>query len=75
VVNPLLDENTLLASAECSSRFPNGEAHFIEDKEGPPNKVAVKKRLAPFTDYFYFTSRCRYLLSIFAVKPISDSKR
>ena len=38
----LLDENTLLASAECSSRFPNGEAHFIEDKEGPPNRAYLK---------------------------------
>ena len=38
----LLDKNTLLASAECSSRFPNGEAHFIEDKEGPPNRAYLK---------------------------------
>ena len=38
----LLDENTLLASAECSSLFPNGEAHFIEDKEGPPNRTYLK---------------------------------
>jgi len=38
----LLDENTLLASAECSSPFPNGEAHFIEDKEGPPNRAYLK---------------------------------
>jgi 23S rRNA (cytidine2498-2'-O)-methyltransferase len=38
----LLDENTLLASTECSSPFPNGEAHFIEDKEGPPNRAYLK---------------------------------
>ena len=38
----LLDENTLLASADCSSPFPNGEAHFIEDKEGPPNRAYLK---------------------------------
>ena len=38
----LLDENTLLASSECSSRFPNGEAYFIEDKEGPPNRAYLK---------------------------------
>ncbi len=38
----LLDENTLLASAECSSPFPNGEIHFIEDKEGPPNRAYLK---------------------------------
>ncbi len=38
----LLDKNTLLASAECSSPFPNGEVHFIEDKEGPPNRAYLK---------------------------------
>ncbi len=38
----LLDENTLLASAECSSRFPNGEVHFVEDKVGPPNRAYLK---------------------------------
>ena len=38
----LLDENTLLASAECSSPFPNGEAHFVEDKQGPPNRAYLK---------------------------------
>ncbi|MBT5632229.1 MAG: hypothetical protein HOJ13_05825, partial [Nitrospina sp.] len=38
----LLDENTLLASADCSSPFPNGEAHFVEDKNGPPNRAYLK---------------------------------
>lgn len=38
----LLDENTLLASAECSSPFPNGEAQFVEDKKGPPNRAYLK---------------------------------
>ncbi len=38
----LLDENTLLASAKCSSPFPNGEAHFVEDKKGPPNRAYLK---------------------------------
>ena len=38
----LLDENTLLASANCSSPFPNGEAHFVEDKNGPPNRAYLK---------------------------------
>ena len=38
----LLDENTLLASADCSSPFPNGEARFVEDKEGPPNRAYLK---------------------------------
>jgi|SRR5581483_10360626 len=31
----LLDPNTLLAAARCSSAFPNGEVVFIEDKTVP----------------------------------------
>lgn len=31
----LLDPNTLLASAQCSSAFPNGEVQFVEDKTVP----------------------------------------
>ncbi len=38
----LLDKNTLLASADCSSPFPNGEPSFIEDKNGPPNRAYLK---------------------------------
>lgn len=38
----LLDENTLLASTKCSNPFPNGEAHFVEDKNGPPNRAYLK---------------------------------
>ena len=38
----LLDENTLLAASQCSSPFPNGEVHFEEDKEGPPNRAYLK---------------------------------
>ncbi len=38
----LLDETTLLAAARCSSPFPNGEARFIEDREGPPNRAYLK---------------------------------
>jgi len=38
----LLDENTILASTECSSPFPNGEPSFIEDKVGPPNRAYLK---------------------------------
>jgi 23S rRNA (cytidine2498-2'-O)-methyltransferase len=38
----LLDENTLLASTDCSSPFPNGEAYFVEDKKGPPNRAYLK---------------------------------
>jgi len=38
----LLDENTLLASANCSNPLPNGEAHFVEDRNGPPNRAYLK---------------------------------
>lgn len=38
----LLDEATLLASARCSSPFPNGEVRFVEDKAGPPNRAYLK---------------------------------
>ncbi|HVT52524.1 MAG TPA: SAM-dependent methyltransferase [Dongiaceae bacterium] len=31
----LLDPNTVLASARCSSAFPNGEVQFVEDKTVP----------------------------------------
>ncbi|MDE1969616.1 MAG: hypothetical protein KGI92_11995 [Alphaproteobacteria bacterium] len=31
----LLDANTMLAAPRCSSPFPNGEAHFVEDKIAP----------------------------------------
>ena len=38
----LLNENTLLASKDCTSPFPNGESSFIEDKNGPPNRAYLK---------------------------------
>jgi 23S rRNA (cytidine2498-2'-O)-methyltransferase len=38
----LLDERTLLASADCSSPFPNGELRFVEDKVTPPNRAYLK---------------------------------
>jgi 23S rRNA (cytidine2498-2'-O)-methyltransferase len=38
----LLDENTILASTECSSGLPNGEVCFVEDKNGPPNRAYLK---------------------------------
>ena len=38
----LLDPNTIIASADCSSPFPNGEARFVEDKAGPPNRAYLK---------------------------------
>ena len=37
----LLDPETVLASASCSSAFPNGEANFIEDKT-PPSRAYLK---------------------------------
>ena len=38
----LLDANTILASAHCSSPFPNGEVRFVEDREGPPARAYLK---------------------------------
>jgi 23S rRNA (cytidine2498-2'-O)-methyltransferase len=38
----LLEPHVMLASARCSSPFPNGEAQFVEDKEGPPNRAYLK---------------------------------
>src|SRR6266404_1856917 len=38
----LLDANTILASAHCSSPFPNGEIRFVEDRGGPRNRAYLK---------------------------------
>ncbi len=38
----LLDEHTLLASAACSSQWPNGRLDFAEDREGPPSRAYRK---------------------------------
>lgn len=38
----LLNENTILAAAHCSSPFRNGEIEFIEDKATPPNRAYLK---------------------------------
>lgn len=38
----LLDEHSLLASAECSSPWPNGRLDFVEDREGPPSRAYRK---------------------------------
>mgnify|MGYP000947741587 CR=1 FL=1 len=38
----LLDEHTLLASARCSSPWPNGELDFLEDTSGPPSRAYRK---------------------------------
>jgi 23S rRNA (cytidine2498-2'-O)-methyltransferase len=38
----LLDKNTMIASALCSSPFPNGVIEFAQDKEGPPSRAYLK---------------------------------
>jgi len=38
----LLDGGTILAAGDCSSPFPNGEARFVEDRQGPPNRAYLK---------------------------------
>jgi 23S rRNA (cytidine2498-2'-O)-methyltransferase len=38
----LLSPDVLLASTACSSAFPNGALHFVEDKNGPPNRAYLK---------------------------------
>jgi 23S rRNA (cytidine2498-2'-O)-methyltransferase len=38
----LIDPNTMLAAARCSSPFPNGEVSFVENKSAPPNRAYLK---------------------------------
>lgn len=38
----LLDENTMLYSAECASPFPDGEISFKENRSGPPSRAYLK---------------------------------
>jgi 23S rRNA (cytidine2498-2'-O)-methyltransferase len=38
----LLDQNTMIASAACSSPFPNGMIEFVQDREGPPSRAYLK---------------------------------
>lgn len=38
----LLEPDLLLAAADCSSPFPNGEARLVEDREGPPSRAYLK---------------------------------
>jgi 23S rRNA (cytidine2498-2'-O)-methyltransferase len=38
----LLDDSTVFAAARCSSPFANGEARFVEDREGPPSRAYLK---------------------------------
>lgn len=38
----MLALDTLLASPDCSSPFPNGEAQFVEDRVNPPSRAYLK---------------------------------
>lgn len=38
----LLDTNTLLAAPRCTSPFPNGKVHFVEDRTAPPSRAYLK---------------------------------
>ena len=38
----LIDPETILCSAACTSPFPHGEPRFIEDKTGPPSRAYLK---------------------------------
>jgi 23S rRNA (cytidine2498-2'-O)-methyltransferase len=38
----LLAPDRMLAAADCSAPYPNGEIVFIEDKEGPPSRAYLK---------------------------------
>jgi 23S rRNA (cytidine2498-2'-O)-methyltransferase len=38
----LLDAETILAAPNCTSSFPNGEIHFVEDRTGPPSRAYLK---------------------------------
>jgi 23S rRNA (cytidine2498-2'-O)-methyltransferase len=38
----LLDPHTMIASARCSSPFPNGAIEFEEDRQGPPSRAYLK---------------------------------
>ncbi len=38
----LLDGETLLAAPQCTSPFPHGEIHFVEDRTGPPSRAYLK---------------------------------
>jgi 23S rRNA (cytidine2498-2'-O)-methyltransferase len=38
----LINANTILASANCSSPFPNGEVGFVEDRRASPSRAYLK---------------------------------
>ena len=55
----LIDENTILCSAKCTSPFANGEAEFLEDKDNPPSRAYLK---------------LWELFTLYGVKPESGAK-
>ncbi len=38
----LLEPDLMLASTDCASPFPNGEARLVEDRDGPPSRAYLK---------------------------------
>jgi len=38
----LLDDQTLLYAAKCSSPYPDGEVHFVENRTDPPSRAYLK---------------------------------
>lgn len=38
----LIDANTILAAARCTSPFRHGEVRFVEDRTAPPNRAYLK---------------------------------
>jgi 23S rRNA (cytidine2498-2'-O)-methyltransferase len=38
----LLDAATVLAAPCCTSPYPHGEIHFVEDRSGPPSRAYLK---------------------------------
>ncbi len=38
----LAEPGLIIAAPRCASPFPNGEARFVEDKSGPPNRAYLK---------------------------------
>ncbi len=38
----LLDHDTILAAADCTSPFAHGEVRFVEDHSGPPSRAYLK---------------------------------
>lgn len=38
----LLEANSMLVAGHCSSPFPHGQARFVEDRLGPPNRAYLK---------------------------------